>query len=129
MSLDLIPVIVAAWAALSLAIYYLFIFNKLNLKNLKKESAIIPVSVIIAARNEHKNLEKNLRSILTQDYPDFEVVVVNDGSFDGTKDLLKAMAQEYDHLKVVDLNIDEQYRRGKKFALTMGIKAAQNENY
>lgn len=127
MSLDLIPLIVAGWACLSLLVYYFYFFNRLNLRNLKKESKIIPVSVIIAARNEKKNLERNLRAILTQDYPDFEVVVVNDGSWDGTKDLLNEYKKEFPHLKVVELNIEEQYRKGKKFALTMGIKAASHE--
>lgn len=112
-------------AALSLIYYYLFIFNKLN-KAVEGHATSYPaVSVIIAARNERKNLEKFLPSILNQNYPQFEVVVVNDGSFDGTKDLVEEFQKSNPHLKLVDLNLDERYRRGKKFALTLGIKASK----
>ncbi|RYE13118.1 MAG: glycosyltransferase, partial [Sphingobacteriales bacterium] len=44
----------------------------------------IPVSVIISARNEHDNLAYNLPIILEQNYADFEVVVINDCSVDGS---------------------------------------------
>ena len=43
-----------------------------------------PVSVIICAKDEAENLKKNLSKILAQKYPEFEVIVVNDGSIDGS---------------------------------------------
>lgn len=87
-----------------------------------------PVSVVICARNEEKNLEKNLPLILQQDYPDFEVVVVNDCSVDDSHMILRGFASIYQHLKVVTLNEHERFKHGKKFALTLGIKAAKNEH-
>ncbi len=87
-----------------------------------------PVSIIICARNELGNLKKNLASFLTQDYPDFEVVVVNDCSNDGSDWYLKDLAEENRLLKVVTLNDHPRFKHGKKFAVTMGIKASQNEN-
>ena len=86
-----------------------------------------PVSIIIAARNEYENLQKNLPAILEQDYPNFEVVVVNDCSWDESQKLLEGMQQQYPHLKVSQLIEQEKYPTGKKFALTIGIKAAANE--
>src|SRR6186713_1565384 len=83
-----------------------------------------PVSIIIAARNESENLQQNLRSVLEQDYPEFEVVVVNDCSWDDSQKVLEEMQQEYKHLKVSQLIEQEKYPTGKKFALTIGIKAA-----
>ena len=47
-----------------------------------------PVSVIICARDEEENLRKFLPFVLEQDYPDYEVIVVNDGSTDDTDDYL-----------------------------------------
>jgi len=87
-----------------------------------------PVSVIICARNELENLKKNLSLILNQDYPDFEVVVVNDCSNDGSDWYLRDLSLENQHLKVVTLNDHPRFKHGKKFAVTMGIKASQNEN-
>lgn len=88
----------------------------------------LPISVIIAARNEAANLQKYLPEILAQDYPDFEVIVVNDCSYDESEELLKEFLKNHSNLKVVDLKEDDKYKHGKKFAITLGIKAAKNEH-
>jgi glycosyltransferase involved in cell wall biosynthesis len=92
------------------------------------EQTALPVSVIICARNEEKNLEKNLSLILEQDYPDFEVVVVNDCSSDDSEMLLRGFSAKYPHLKVVTLAEHARFKHGKKFAVTIGVKAAKNEH-
>lgn len=110
----------------ALFVYYFYFFTGLKIKNTPTLSRA-PISVIIAARNERENLTKNLPLILNQEYLDFEVVVINDGSWDGTKDFLKELALSYANLKVVNVELNEKFQRGKKFALTMGIKAATHE--
>lgn len=87
-----------------------------------------PVSVIICARNELKNLRAFLPSILDQDYPDYQVVVVNDCSWDESAKYLEEMADAFPNLKVVTLKEQEKYQHGKKFALTLGIKGAAHEH-
>ena len=91
------------------------------------EASLKPLSIIVCARNEADNLKENLPSLFAQDYPNFEVVVVNDRSWDETEDLLKEFAKEYANLKVVDILDGDKFIAGKKFAATMGIKAAANE--
>ncbi|PST82443.1 transmembrane glycosyltransferase [Pedobacter yulinensis] len=86
-----------------------------------------PLSVVICARNEAPNLEKFLPAILTQDYPDYEVIVVNDRSWDGTGDLLEQFAASEPRLRIVTIGENDKFRAGKKFAVTMGIKAARHE--
>lgn len=86
-----------------------------------------PLTVIICARNEAANLQANLPAILSQYYPEYEVVVVNDRSWDGTKDVLRAFEAEYLNLRVVTVPESAKYIAGKKFAVTMGIKAAKHE--
>ncbi len=88
----------------------------------------VPVSVIISARNEEENLKNNLPAILEQDYPDFEVIVVNDCSVDGSDLLLLELQQQYPQLKIVTVTEHARFKTGKKFALTLGIKAAKNEH-
>ncbi len=88
----------------------------------------LPISVIISARNEAKNLRENLPAILQQDYPDFEVVVVNDCSYDDSDLVLEEMEASYSRLKVVTITEHPRFKTGKKFALTLGIKAAKNEH-
>ncbi|MCC8426708.1 glycosyltransferase [Mucilaginibacter sp. UR6-11] len=88
----------------------------------------LPISVIISARNESKNLNENLPFILQQNYPDFEVVVVNDCSYDNSDEVLEALKETYPHLKIVTITEHARFKTGKKFALTLGIKAAKNEH-
>jgi poly-beta-1,6-N-acetyl-D-glucosamine synthase len=85
----------------------------------------IPISVVICARNEAANLQEHLPKILTQNYPDFEVVVVNDASTDNTEGVLKNFQKTYPHLRVI--NVIEKTLAGKKGALAMGIDATKND--
>jgi biofilm PGA synthesis N-glycosyltransferase PgaC len=88
----------------------------------------LPVSVIISARNEAQNLRENLPSILNQQYKNFEVVVVNDCSSDSSDLVLEEFKEQYPNLKIVTINEHVRFKTGKKFALTLGIKAAKNEH-
>jgi biofilm PGA synthesis N-glycosyltransferase PgaC len=88
------------------------------------DPATQPISVIICARNEAANLQQFLPIILNQAYPKFEVIVVNDRSWDGTADILESFAKSYAHLKIVTVAEGDKFLAGKKFAVTMGIKAA-----
>ncbi|MGI4020483.1 MAG: glycosyltransferase [Janthinobacterium lividum] len=88
----------------------------------------LPVSVVICARNESQNLQENLPLIMTQDYLDFEVVLVNDCSTDDSSIILNHLENNYPNLKVVTVTEHKRFKTGKKFALTMGIKAAKNEH-
>jgi poly-beta-1,6-N-acetyl-D-glucosamine synthase len=85
-----------------------------------------PVSVIICARNEADNLRKFLPSVLEQDYPSYEVIVVNDCSEDSSYDVLGELLIRYPHLKVSSINKDPKFTHNKKFAQFIGIKAALN---
>ncbi len=87
-----------------------------------------PVSVVISAHNEYMNLKKNLPKILEQDYPEFEVVVVNDFSDDESAELLEDYSRQYQHLRVVTLSQRLNFFKGKKFPLSIGIKAANYEH-
>jgi biofilm PGA synthesis N-glycosyltransferase PgaC len=86
-----------------------------------------PLSVIICARNEATNLQEFLPLVLEQDYPEFEVIVVNDRSWDKTQEVLEAFAEQYVQLKIVNVRDGGKFIAGKKFAVTMGIKAAAHE--
>jgi glycosyltransferase involved in cell wall biosynthesis len=108
--------------------YYLAYFSRLALfKKTSTEPFSPPVSIIICARNEEDNLAAFLPDVLEQDYPTFEVVVVNDCSFDNTADVLKELTNKYPHLKIVTINETKNHEHGKKIAVMMGVKGASNE--
>ena len=112
-------------------LYLIFIFGKLSFykKPEDEDKPLIPVSIIIAARNESDNLYENLPTILNQDYPEFEVIVVNHQSIDDSNWLLIAFQQQYKNLKVIDIPKNKHLRAGKKFPITMAIKGAKYEHF
>lgn len=83
------------------------------------------VSVIVCAKNEEDNLHRYLQALLSQQYPEFEVIVVNDGSLDNTQYVLDFYAQQYKNLKVTFVPEQAWVRSSKKLALTLAAKAAQ----
>ncbi len=109
-------------------IYWSLVYTKiLFYKPLRSSIKRFPVSVIVCARNEEENLKQNLPLILEQDYPEYEVIVVNDASVDGTEDLLSELKRQYSHLRSTFIRENDHIRAGKKLALTVGIKAAKYE--
>lgn len=86
------------------------------------------VSVIIVSENESFNLAQNLPFILDQDYPNFEVIVVNNGSTDESYELLQSLKLQYANLyhTYVPLSNDKAFGR-KKLAFTIGAKAAKGD--
>lgn len=101
-----------------------------NLKNISLEASVTqePVSIIICARNEDDNLTEFLPKILVQDYPEFEVIVVNDCSMDNTENVIDEFAKIFPNLKKVTIKEDDYYKHGKKFAVMVGIKGAKYDN-
>lgn len=109
--------------------YHWFLFSRFAFgKKQYEKSGLRPVSVIVCARNESANLRRFLPVLLDQDHPDYELIVVNDCSWDDTADVLKEFAPHHPRLKIVTIQEQERYSHGKKFALTLGIKAAKNEH-
>ncbi len=91
---------------------------------LKNQSLPEPVSVIVCAHNEKENLMRLLPALYAQNYKRFEIVIVNDRSTDGTLDYLLQEKKRHPHLKVVWARFRPNHISGKKYALTLGIRAA-----
>ncbi|MGE5276015.1 MAG: glycosyltransferase [Acidobacteriota bacterium] len=85
------------------------------------------VSVVIPARNEERDVEDAVRSHLRQDYPDFEVIVVDDRSADATSEILDRLAREDRRLTVVEGVEPPAGWLGKPHALAQGADAASGE--
>ena len=77
-----------------------------NLYGLKRLQESAPpgryprVSILVPARNEESNIAPCVRSLLAQSYPDFEVLVIDDASSDGTWQVLTELANEADRLRI-----------------------------
>ena len=81
------------------------------------------VSILVPCHNEEDNVEEVIRQLLNTDYPDFEVIAVNDGSHDHTAALLDQLASQEARLRVVHLSSNQ----GKAVALETGTRVARGE--
>lgn len=89
---------------------------------------LVPLSVIIAARNEAVNLARHLPEILSQEYPDFEVLVVLDRCSDLSLQLIRTLQKEYTNLAFVEITRLPEGWSGKKWAIQQGINTSKNEH-
>ena len=83
------------------------------------------VSVVVCAKNEGDNLQNYLTALLCQNYPTFEVIVVNDASEDDTQFVLDHYLQLYPNLHLTFVPSDAMVSSSKKLALTLAAKAAK----
>ena len=85
------------------------------------------VSVIIPARNESRNIERCLRSVLSSDYPRLEVIVVDDGSTDETGDIARAIAHTDSRASVIQTGALPAGWFGKQWACETGARSSHGE--
>jgi len=83
-----------------------------------------PVSIIVCAHNELQNLKILLDKLHVQAYTEFELVVVDDRSDDGTYDYLLRLEKTWDNLKVVRIEWTPRHIHEKKYAISLGVRAA-----
>ena len=117
--------------ALTQVIYTILIHGKLSFftgKKAQKNSNFPSVSVLISARNESDNLYENLPLILEQDYPNFEVIVINHQSVDDSSHILNGYAHQYKNLRVIEVERSQHLKPGKKLPLTLGIKGSKYDH-
>ena len=91
---------------------------------IKRNDELEPVSIVVCARDAYEQLTELIPALLSQDYPQFEVVVVNDCSDDETEEYLKDLERREPRIKPVQLRQHLNFFNGKKFPLSMGIKSA-----
>ncbi len=103
------------------AVFYILPTFALRKSDDEKSSADLPpVSVIIACRNELQNLKSNLQYIINQQYPEFEIVIVDDNSTDGTYEYVSNLANTSPR----SIKLVRNDGNGKKSALSYGIRTA-----
>ena len=106
---------------------YFLLFSKFSISPLsstiKKEKQ--PISLIICAKNEADNLKENIPLWLDQDYPNFEIILINDASYDDTLEVMELFEKKKSNITIVNVENNEAFWGSKKYALTLGIKKAK----
>lgn len=117
--------------AVLLALFLLNLaLNLLSLRIPKSDGLSVPqplVSVIIPARDEQKNIGRCLKSILCQDYQNFEVIVLDDNSSDATPEIVEEMASLDDRLRLIHGEPLPSGWAGKPHACYQAAQGAKGE--
>ncbi len=109
-------------------IYYIVFFGRFTFaKNQQITPKKVPVSVIVCAKNEAENVKNFFPLLVNQNYTDYEIVLIDDASSDDTLDIFEEYEKLYPNVKLVKVQNNEAFWANKKFALTLGIKAATKE--
>lgn len=109
---------------------YYFLFGKFSFLKIPKKvaSGHVPISVIICAKNEGENLKNHIPFWLNQQYPNFELILINDASIDDTLEVMEEFAATDPRIQIVNVKNIEAFWGNKKYALTLGIKRAKHNH-
>ena len=115
-------------------VYYLALYNRISRHNRAVRQGMVrfsdelpPLSVIVCAHNETENLQRCLPALLAQDYPQFEVIVINDGEKNENEPYLLRLEKLHDNLYHSFVPDSSRYISRKNLAITLGIRAARYE--
>jgi cellulose synthase/poly-beta-1,6-N-acetylglucosamine synthase-like glycosyltransferase len=124
--MKLLPIIYLGYMFISLYFLFLFFFLYFNNKKTLFEYSIAKrqytISVLVPAYNEEKKIKDTIESIFEIDYPIKEVIVLNDGSSDGTREIVERLMKKYPKLKLIN-----KENTGKGDSLNKGIEIAKGE--
>lgn len=126
MALSIVEGLLFCLSALQ-AVLYLWMARKIFTYRPVKGALTAPVSVVVAAHQEAHHLPALLKALGAQHYPHFEVIVVNDRSTDGSKELLDEAATRFPWLRVLHVAEVPEGINPKKYALLQGIGAAAHD--
>ena len=117
----------------SAAIQFLFftlvtIALSLYNKPVLNDDKAVGISVVVCAKNETENLKKLIPKLLKQNYNQFELIVVDDRSTDGTYEYMIELKQIEDKIKFVRIDSTPDHINNKKYAITLGVRAAKFEH-
>ncbi len=118
--------IVMCAALLVLLVYHAVFFARVAFRTHELEpDRNSPLTVVICARDEAYSLEKLIPVLLEQDHQQFEILVVNDRSTDGSEEILLWLEKDNPNLRVVNIPTGTRNAFGKKMALWIGVREAR----
>lgn len=108
--------------------YILLVFTRLLFKRRPDIPTYCPpVTVIVCAHNELENLRELLPMLNEQDYPTYEVIVMNDRSWDGTEEFADTESKEWEKVRFIHIEQEYDHVTPKKYAITTAIRNAKHD--
>jgi cellulose synthase/poly-beta-1,6-N-acetylglucosamine synthase-like glycosyltransferase len=130
---QLAPYLAGLSLLLTLVVFTLWVIAGLMIAKLKDlplpdaETKLPRISLVAPARNEERNIEQAVRSLIKLDYPDIQITLVNDRSTDSTGQILDKLAKEFPQLNVVHLTELPSGWLGKNHAMQYGAERSDGE--
>ncbi len=117
-------------------LHYIIVYGRIIFYKSKNNNETLPnnlsenegVSVVVVVKNNLETLQEDFVMILEQNYPLFEVVVVNEDSEDDSEFALHLLQKCYSNLKVINLGQNANKFSDRKFSLSIGIRSAKYNN-
>lgn len=125
--MEIFLIIFFAAAGLQILYFLFFLIAFSSAGKRQEQNMSEPASIIVCAHDEEQNLRELIPLLTSQDYPEYEVIIIDDRSNDDTWPLLREEAINNSRLKVVSVDKTPEKFNAKKYALTLGIKAAKYE--
>jgi chlorobactene glucosyltransferase len=125
LTLVLIGTIIDAFMTALTFLFFAY-FRKVDCASMANEDLPF-VSVVVPARNEGGKIGRCLESLATQNYPNYEIIAINDRSTDNTGDVIQALAEKYNRIRCVQGTEAPPGWIGKCNALVHGIKYANGQ--
>lgn len=125
------PIVILFCSAILIQLIYFIVFTVAfgrrsgEKKSVNPLKSTEPVSILVCAHDEEENLRQLIPLLLTQKYAEFEIVVINDRSNDNTYDYLLEETRKDARIRMVNVDRIPPHVNGKKYSLTLGIKAAK----
>jgi glycosyltransferase involved in cell wall biosynthesis len=107
--------------------YYLFFFTRLAFygKGANYGNSMPGVTVLVCAWNEKDNLHELIPLLDAQEYPEFEVILLDDRSDDGSEEFIRENINQWRHIRYIRINDQFDHVTPKKYALTVGYEAGE----
>ena len=86
-----------------------------------------PVSLVVYIKDQQDILPQYLPTLLEQDHPNYQIILVNNASCDDSLEILEAFEKTHPKIKLVNVINNEAFWNNKKYALTLGIKVAKHD--
>jgi cellulose synthase/poly-beta-1,6-N-acetylglucosamine synthase-like glycosyltransferase len=125
------PIVILFLVAILIQITYFLVFaiafsrKSVKAKSLATSLKSPPVSILVCTHDEEDNLRELIPLLLRQNYGEFEIIVINDRSNDNTYDYLLEEGRKDARIRMVNVDRIPPHVNGKKYSLTLGIKAAK----
>ncbi|MGK7369845.1 MAG: glycosyltransferase, partial [Candidatus Halalkalibacterium sp. M3_1C_030] len=112
---------------LSFIVKQLYSVPKISELNAPEPETFPSLSIIVPACNEEGNIEPALSSLLEQDYPNLEIIAINDRSTDNTGQIIDRLSNEFKSLRALHINELPDGWVGKTNALKKGYEASEGD--